>query len=91
MALTKCRGHEAAVTDVKFYPLVGKKRYPLFLSCGDYTVRMWHPLQASSKELVKLKPHSFGAEVCCYLCLLFNFGKNGIVKSGGIIYTKNLS
>jgi WD40 repeat protein len=62
VALTKCCGHEAPVSDVKFYPLVGKKRYPLLLSSGDYSVRMWHPL-ASSKELLKLKQHTFGNEV----------------------------
>lgn len=63
VALSKCCGHEAAVSDVKFYPLVGPKRYPLLLSSGDYTVRMWHPLRASPKELLKLKQHNFGAEV----------------------------
>ena len=69
VALTKCCGHEAPISDVKFYPLVGKKRYPLLLSSGDYSVRMWHPL-ASSKELLKLKQHNFGAEVSMKIHLL---------------------
>ena len=70
VALTKCCGHEAPVSDVKFYPLVSKKRYPLLLSSGDYSVRMWHPL-ASSKELLKLKQHNFGAEVSFSIHILF--------------------
>ena len=64
VALTKCHGHETTVSDVTFYPVIGQKGYPLLLSAGDYTTRMWHPLLESSKELVKLKQHNFGAEVC---------------------------
>lgn len=61
--LIKIRGHEDAVNEVKFYPIVSSKSVPVIFSVGDDTCRVWHPLRKHSKQLHTIKQHKLGSEV----------------------------
>ncbi|XP_067032246.1 uncharacterized protein [Acropora muricata] len=61
--LSKIRGHEDAVNELQFYPLVSNKSVPIIFSVGDSSCRVWHPLRKHNKQLQIIKQHKLGAEV----------------------------
>lgn len=62
--LIKIRGHEDAVNELQFYPVVSSKSVPIIFSVGDNSCRVWHPLRKRGKQLQMIKQHKMGLEVC---------------------------